>query len=100
MPEEDINMDENYCFFQFLHAQLEYFLKEILSGTNFKNQYLFTESSSEPACLMNLRGTKTDEYAEKGREEFLEGLNSSHALLDKIIMYLDPSGFCSSPGAG
>ena len=64
----------------------------MFSLTSRKN--IFIEIGSELVCWMILRGTKTDASAEKGREKFLESLNSLHALLYKRIIYLIPSIFC------
>ena len=52
-----------------------------------QNPYFFIAEKGRSrfvrVCWMKLRGTKTGTSLEKGREEFLESLNSSHALLDK-----------------
>ena len=57
----------------------------MFSLTSRKN--IFIEIGSELVCWMILRGTKTDASAEKGREEFLESLNSSHAMLEKKTLF-------------
>ena len=59
------------------------FLKDMLSGTNHKNQDIFIESGNELACSINLRRTKNYTSSEKDREKFHDILNSLRALLDE-----------------
>ena len=48
------------------------FLKDMLSGNNAKTEDLFIDSGSELVHWMNLKGTKNNKTAEKGRLDFME----------------------------
>ena len=80
--EEPINLNEKDGLFQFLHIQLQDFFKDMLSGNNRKIQDNFLDNESKPVCWMNLKGTKRDTSAEKGRKEFMESAKLSYAQLE------------------